>query len=58
MDEQQSERRTAEAWRDAKQTVAWAFAAARAGERWPLGQELTEAQYDAAIDRAKNMRLG
>lgn len=30
----------------------WKFAAARAGERWPEGKELTEAEFDAAVDKA------
>lgn len=27
------------------------FAAAKAGSRWPIGAELTEAEFDAAVDK-------
>lgn len=30
----------------------WRFAAAKAHEGWPVGKELTEAEYDAAVARA------
>ena len=32
----------------------WKFAAARAGERWPEGKELTEREFDAAIEKHTN----
>ena len=58
--------KTAEAWAIAKKhtrtskqpggkVVAipdWRFAAAKAHEGWPTGQELSEADYDAAVARA------
>jgi hypothetical protein len=39
-------------WADRKQTPLHLFAGACAGERWPEGRELTEAEFDAAIARA------
>jgi len=35
----------------------WRFAAAKAGNNWPIGKELTEAQYDAAIDAAGKVEI-
>ncbi len=35
----------------------WRFAAAQAHERWPAGQEITEADYDAAVARATSASL-
>lgn len=29
----------------------WKFAAARIGERWPEGKEMTEAEFDAAVTK-------
>jgi hypothetical protein len=52
------ERKPVEQWAAEKGTVAWKFAAAQAGERWPIGAELTEAEYTDAIERAANVRLG
>jgi hypothetical protein len=65
-------RRAVEAWAAAKghaptttdakgreqhNPASWQFAAAKANERWPLGAELTEAEYDAAIARAGAVTL-
>ncbi len=41
--------KTAEQWADAKQTPAWLFKATRVGLRWPIGREMTEADYDAGV---------
>jgi len=30
----------------------WMFAAARAGSGWPIGAEVTEAEFDAAVETA------
>lgn len=30
----------------------WRFAATRAGMGWPIGKELTEAEFDAAVETA------
>lgn len=32
----------------------WRFAATRAGMGWPIGKELTEAEFNAAVDTAMN----
>lgn len=34
---------------------AWVFAAAKALHRWPVGKELTLAEYDAAVERALSL---
>jgi hypothetical protein len=47
------ERRPFEAWAKSKKTPRWVLAAAKAGERWPAGRELTETQFDAALQRAR-----
>lgn len=64
--------RTVEAWAEEKgmlpQLVSvngrtranpefWRFAAARALCNWPVGKELTEADFDAAITAAGNQQL-
>jgi hypothetical protein len=51
-------RRAVEAWAEAKATPAWVFSAARAHARWVRGAECTEAEFDAAIERARNVLLG
>ena len=38
-----------ESWAEKKGTAASTFAAAHAYERWPVGIELNEAAFDAAI---------
>ena len=53
-----SGRKPVEEHAKAKNTPAWLFAGAKAGEGWALGRELTEAEYDAAIERAGSHRLG
>lgn len=37
---------------------AWLFAAARAHHNWPQGRELTEAEFQAALDKTKGIRIG
>jgi hypothetical protein len=32
----------------------WRFAATRAGMGWPIGKELTKAEFDAAVETAMN----
>lgn len=44
--------KTSETWCAEKGTPDWLYAGARVGNRWPVGQEMTEAKYDAAIDAA------
>lgn len=50
-------RLTIEAWANQKATAAWLFAGAKAGERWAVGAELTEAAYDDAVERAGNVQV-
>ena len=39
----------AELWAKKKGTEAWKFRAVAAGKAWPIGKELTEKDYDEAI---------
>lgn len=48
----------AETWAKEKSTPAWLFAAARAANRWPIGREMTESAYDAAIKKVQNLPIG
>lgn len=41
-----------EAWAKAKQVDAWKVRAAAAMKQWPLGQEMTEADFDQAVSDA------
>lgn len=43
---------TIEHWAKALKTPAWLFAGAKLGNRWALGQEMTEEKYREAIDAA------
>jgi hypothetical protein len=49
---------TGEAWRAELGTPDWLFAAARALKQWPIGKELEQAAYTAALDEAANVKLG
>lgn len=44
--------RTVEEWRAIKKTKRWDFDLARGHNAWAVGKELTEADYDAAVDAA------
>lgn len=53
-------RRTLEEWAADKKHVgleAWKFAAAKAHAKWVEGAEVTEEQYDAAVEAACNVSL-
>jgi hypothetical protein len=53
-------KKPAEQWAETKKhtgRAAWKFAAARAAENWPVGAELTESEYDAAVNRALNVAV-
>lgn len=50
--------KTAEDWAAEKQTPAWLFAAARAHHTWPVGRELTEAQFLEALSATRGIRIG
>ena len=45
-------RKTVEQWQAEKIIVPWLFAFASTQNRWPVGRELTEAEFDAAIKAA------
>jgi len=47
-----------ESFAKAKNLPAWLFAAARAYYRWPKGQEMTEANFDAAIAEVQALTFG
>jgi hypothetical protein len=46
-----------EQWAAKKKTVAWLLAAAKALESWPIGREITEAQFDDAVLRAGSLAV-
>lgn len=48
-------RKTIEHWAEVHKTPSWLFAGAKIGHRWPIGQELTEADYLAGIHAAANV---
>lgn len=50
-------RLTVEQWLGRKRPEAWKHAAAGAMNRWPIGAELTEEEYDAAIQGAEHIRI-
>jgi hypothetical protein len=49
--------KTVEQWAALKGTPDWAFGAAKAGNGWGTGRELTEAQYDAQLEKATGMLM-
>ena len=49
---------TVEQLRDAAETPAWLFAAAKMKHGWPVGAELTEAQYQKALKEAADEPIG
>jgi hypothetical protein len=49
---QEEARRPHEEWAAEKGTPAWLLAAARAKAGWALGQEVTEREYDRAVEAA------
>lgn len=56
--EAEPERRTVEEWRAAKSPADWLFAAAKVGNRWPVGLVLTEAEFDEALERSAHVTAG
>jgi hypothetical protein len=53
-----AEQRTVEEWRAVKAPADWVFAAARAGNRWPIGLLVTESEFDDALERAAHVTAG
>jgi hypothetical protein len=52
-----AQRRTVEEWARAKSAEPWQYAAARAMRRWPIGFEMTEADFEAALHEAAHIPL-
>ena len=46
-----------ETWAEQKKLPAWQFAAARAHEAWPQGFEVTEEEFDQAVQSACGIAL-
>jgi hypothetical protein len=55
-----SEARSPDEWATSKGTVAWALAGAKQAKRdhWVIGRLVTEAEFDAEINRVVNMPFG
>jgi hypothetical protein len=51
-------RRSYEDWATDKIPEAWALAAAKTLMSWPVGREVTEAEFDEAIRTAKAIQIG
>lgn len=47
--------KTVEAWAEELGSPKWKFAGARMLHAWPIGRELTRADYEAALDAAANV---
>lgn len=52
------ELRTVEAWQEKKKAPAHALAAARVLQGWAEGRQVTEADFEKALDNALNLRVG
>jgi hypothetical protein len=52
------ETKTIERWCAELGTPDWLFAAARALRQWPIGKEISQADYLAAVEAAGNVKLG
>jgi len=50
-------RKPIEGWADDKKLPAWQVAAARAFEAWPQGVEVTEEEFDRAVQAACGVAL-
>jgi hypothetical protein len=53
-----STKKAVEEWAKEKNTPAWLFASAAALHGWPIGRELDESEFTAALDAAANVKLG
>jgi hypothetical protein len=51
-------RQPVEFWCAARRPAPWKHAVAAVLHAWAVGEELTEAEYVAAIDAASNLKLG
>lgn len=52
------EMKTYEQWTEAKSPPRWLAAAARALRGWAVGKEVTEAEFDSAVQAAAGVKLG
>jgi hypothetical protein len=50
--------KTAEEWAAEKKIEGWKFAAAKAGNAWPVGKELSEEDFDDAVEASITHRIG
>jgi hypothetical protein len=57
---QVAEARSPADWAAHKETVAWAFAGAKQAMRdvWVIGRDVSEGDFDKAIDAVMNLRFG
>lgn len=53
-----AEKKTVEALKLAHETPAWLFASAKMKHNWPVGAELTEDEYVAALTAAAEEPIG
>ena len=51
------EKQAIEKWAEQKKLPAWKFAAAKAHEAWPQGFEVTEEEFDEAVQAACGVAL-
>lgn len=51
-------KKSVEEWREEKKTELVKFAAAKGLSNWPVGAELTEGEYDAAIEAGFSHPIG
>lgn len=52
MTSESAERLPVEQWAKQKLIPAWKFVVAKAHEQWPVGLQVTEAEFEAAVDAA------
>lgn len=52
------ERRDYLSWANEKKTPHWQLRGAECQQRWGIGQEVTEAQFDSAIELILNTKMG
>lgn len=49
--------KTLEQWAEVKNSPAWLVAATKAANGWPVGKELSEAEFDAELERIGNAEI-
>ncbi|WP_407540467.1 hypothetical protein Q0M94_03450 [Deinococcus radiomollis] len=53
-----SDLKPVETWKAELNTPEWLFAAARSAQNWPVGQEVSEAEYSKATASAEGEVIG